>query len=149
MTAEFMRLVFSGRCSDATCRSIDSTSVGSSIDFLQRLGQTRIVVQKKNFTHFHFAAVFRLRQMHERRTIAIDDPGRLSAGLSRGFAVQKRLNGSESCSRVKTFGRKEHCARRGSRSRHGEGRKSGGKSTLVTKMYEVEAVNDAVHFTEP
>jgi len=31
------------------------------------------------------------------RTIAMDDPGRLSVYLFRGLAVQSRLNGSRSC----------------------------------------------------
>jgi len=38
----------------------------------------------------------RPHRMHEMRPIAIDDPGRLSVCLSRGFAVQTRLNGSTS-----------------------------------------------------
>jgi len=35
--------------------------------------------------------------LHELQTIAKDDSERLSVCLSRGFAVQTRLNGSRSC----------------------------------------------------
>jgi len=68
-----------------------------------------------------FNLLIRPHRMHEMRTIAIDDPGRLSVcikvlslsvSLSLGFAVPTRLNGSRSCLGWRLLGTKDHCIRR-------------------------------------
>jgi len=45
----------------------------------------------------YYLLIYRPNGMHDMQTIAVDDPARLLVCLSRGFAVQTRLNGSGSC----------------------------------------------------
>jgi len=80
---------------------------GCSIIFPYRTSST---------AHLHSVSISRPHRMHKVQTIAIDDPGRLSVCLSRGFAVQTRINGSRSCL---VWRLKGHCVRRKSRLPHG------------------------------
>jgi len=56
-----------------------------------------------------YVAIVGPHRMHEMRIIAVDDPRRLSACLSRGLAAETRLNGSRSCLGRIVLGSKKHC----------------------------------------